>query len=444
MVCTDDGRCSSFQFMISKHRVYGHQQPNGSWTGLIGLLQRHEMDFAGTLFVVTPERLASLDFSEPLYIDEYNSVYVRPGVTPDMASFIKPYNPMVWVLVLVATFMVFTACQAVVRGADFINKRGRPKLSVTRGSRATEDNGLRGRNETRDGLEGTEEHLREVETSVIWTWGILLSQSVPWMPSKDLGRSVAALWLLMSFTLGSVYRSNLKAMIIYPRINLPFSSLDELQASDISAIIFNGSAIHNHIKDADNSSSLGGLRDQVELYYNDQIASAIQEVLRGNGAGVSFTMGILSVMDQTFSVTGKCSLYKMPRGFLGPLSLSVAFPKGSTLKTKFDDVIIKLRESGIIPKLFRDGQVNSTKCATPESLFLAEVKERPLHLKDFYGVFLVYGGGLFLAAGVFLGEMVRGARWPSRGAPPASPQHTNTETRSQFASATTQKPARLS
>ena len=68
------------------------------------------------------------------------------------------------------------------------------------------------------------------------------------MPTKDLGRSVAALWLLMSFTLGSVYRSNLKAMIIYPRIQLPFSSLDELQRTDISAIIFNGSAIHEHIK----------------------------------------------------------------------------------------------------------------------------------------------------------------------------------------------------
>ncbi|MPD06808.1 hypothetical protein E2C01_102636 [Portunus trituberculatus] len=69
------------------------------------------------------------------------------------------------------------------------------------------------------------------------------------MPSKDLGRSVAALWLLMAFTLGSVYRSNLKAMIIYPRIHLPFSTLDELQRTDISAVIFNGSEIHKHIKD---------------------------------------------------------------------------------------------------------------------------------------------------------------------------------------------------
>ncbi|XP_045108670.1 glutamate receptor 1-like [Portunus trituberculatus] len=408
--------------MVPKQRVYGHQQPNGSWTGLIGLLQRQEVDFAGTMFALTPGRLATLDFSEPLYIDEYNSIYIRPGVTPDMASFIKPYNPLVWVSVFVATLLVFTACQAVLRGTDFLNKQGRAKLSVTQDWRSAEDSGLRGRKKAPEGVErtdGGEEHLKEVETSAVWIWGILLSQSVPWMPSKDLGRSVAALWLLMAFTLGSVYRSNLKAMIIYPRIHLPFSTLDELQRTDIPTIIFNGSQIHKHIMDADNSSSLGGLRDQLDLYYNDQLALVIQQLVKGNGACVSFTMGILYVMDRTFSQVGKCTFYKMSRGFLGPLSLSMAFPKGSTLKIKFDDVITRLREAGIMPKLFREGQMNATKCATTENLFLAEVKERPLHLKDFYGVFLVYGGGLLLAAGVFLSEVFRGTRRPSRAKPPA-------------------------
>ncbi|KAK8396071.1 hypothetical protein O3P69_005283 [Scylla paramamosain] len=97
------------------------------------------------------------------------------------------------------------------------------------------------------GLESTAEPFRCVATSTLWTWGVLLSQSVPWMPLKDLSRSVAVLWLLMSFTLGSVYRSNLKAMIILPRIDLPFSSLDELAESNIDSILVNGSAIHFHI-----------------------------------------------------------------------------------------------------------------------------------------------------------------------------------------------------
>ncbi|KAK8396075.1 hypothetical protein O3P69_005287 [Scylla paramamosain] len=88
-------RCSSFQLIISKYPVYGYQQPNGSWTGLIGELQRQEVDFAGTLFAVTPERLGILDFSEALYFDEYNTLYILPDVTADMVSFMKPYSLLI-------------------------------------------------------------------------------------------------------------------------------------------------------------------------------------------------------------------------------------------------------------------------------------------------------------------------------------------------------------
>ena len=53
------------------------------------------MDFAGSLFAVTPERLVISDFSEALYFDEYNTIYILPGVSADVTSFMKPYNPLV-------------------------------------------------------------------------------------------------------------------------------------------------------------------------------------------------------------------------------------------------------------------------------------------------------------------------------------------------------------
>ncbi|XP_063850969.1 glutamate receptor ionotropic, delta-1-like [Scylla paramamosain] len=84
-----------FQLMRSKHREYGRLLPNGSWTGIMGLLQRQEMDCSGTLFTPTPERIATLDFSEAIYLDEMNVMYARPGVSPDVAGFIKPYTPLV-------------------------------------------------------------------------------------------------------------------------------------------------------------------------------------------------------------------------------------------------------------------------------------------------------------------------------------------------------------
>lgn len=70
---------------------------------------------------------------------------------------------------------------------------------------------------------------------------------MPWVPWGGAERGVAALWLLSAFTLGAVYRSNLKAMLIIPKVDLPFDSLDELANSDISTGVFKGSAIHYQI-----------------------------------------------------------------------------------------------------------------------------------------------------------------------------------------------------
>lgn len=67
------------------------------------------------------------------------------------------------------------------------------------------------------------------------------------MPSGNLARGVAGLWLMMAFTLSSVYSSNLKAMLIYPKVDLPFTSLKELAGSGIPAAVSNGSAVHRQI-----------------------------------------------------------------------------------------------------------------------------------------------------------------------------------------------------
>lgn len=37
---------------------------------------------------------------------------------------------------------------------------------------------------------------------------------------------------------------------------------------------------------------------------------------------------------------GKCVVYTMPRGFLGPVTLALAFPKGSLLRDRFDRVYV--------------------------------------------------------------------------------------------------------
>ncbi|MPC96598.1 hypothetical protein E2C01_091865 [Portunus trituberculatus] len=54
--------------MVPKQRVYGHQQPNGSWTGLIGLLQRQGPPwYSGTMLCFGVRGVSKRTGSNPVH-----------------------------------------------------------------------------------------------------------------------------------------------------------------------------------------------------------------------------------------------------------------------------------------------------------------------------------------------------------------------------------------
>ncbi|KAK8384512.1 hypothetical protein O3P69_009362 [Scylla paramamosain] len=71
------------------------------------------VDFAGTLFALSPERYWVVDFSEHIYLDEMTAAYVRPGVVPNIVGFIRPYTFSVWLLVLATSVLVLATIIAV-------------------------------------------------------------------------------------------------------------------------------------------------------------------------------------------------------------------------------------------------------------------------------------------------------------------------------------------
>ncbi|KAK8392384.1 hypothetical protein O3P69_014622 [Scylla paramamosain] len=81
-----------YEYLNVRYEKYGQLLDNGSWTGLMGMLQRREVDMGGTMFSVTWRRWQSVDFTVPLYLDQSNVMYMRPEVSSDVGGFIKPYT----------------------------------------------------------------------------------------------------------------------------------------------------------------------------------------------------------------------------------------------------------------------------------------------------------------------------------------------------------------
>ena len=85
-------------------------------------------------------------------------------------------------------------------------------------------------------------------------WHATTFTGVPWEPVTDLVRYTTGLWLLTVLILANVYRSNLKAMLTIPRIDIPFDSVEELADSDISTAINKDTKIYNQIMVKSNGS----------------------------------------------------------------------------------------------------------------------------------------------------------------------------------------------
>ncbi|XP_068250872.1 uncharacterized protein [Palaemon carinicauda] len=237
------------------------------------------------------------------------------------------------------------------------------------------------------------------------------SSGLPTLPKVLRGDSVRILggvWMLASLVLASVYKSNLKAMLILPNINLPFDNLQELAESNLPICTNPGSMFHQGIVNSPDNTSLGRIKHQLVEKGRRHERVECSEV--GYWTGVYVAIGPLTAMSQlmhwSFSTTGRCQTYLMSEKFFKTTALGFLFPKGSSLKTKVDPVIMRLRESGILTHIYENGIINATECLKPPTLAMpASTDLRSMKIKDFYGIFMVYFIGVMMSALVFFLEL---------------------------------------
>ncbi|KAA0190231.1 Ionotropic receptor 160, partial [Hyalella azteca] len=150
--------------------------------------------------------------------------------------------------------------------------------------------------------------------------------------------------------------------------------------------------------EAEPNSTFGKLYRNVGLWENDYITS-MEKIVSGKYAFVGVQSAMYGVIDAVFAKTRTCPLI-VKDNFL-PFSLHVGFRKNSPYTAPFNKQVMRLRESGILnmlEKKMRTAMICWTVTKEEQSL-------RPLELKDFYGVFLLYFGGLGLATISFIVEL---------------------------------------
>ncbi|KAK3891588.1 hypothetical protein Pcinc_004534 [Petrolisthes cinctipes] len=92
--------------VVPEGEDWGRQLKNGTVTGMMGQLQRSEVDMSLTPLGISHWRWQLVDFSEPLFMDETRVIYQRPTPQADIAGFAKPYSSLVMFVCGVMSFNV--------------------------------------------------------------------------------------------------------------------------------------------------------------------------------------------------------------------------------------------------------------------------------------------------------------------------------------------------
>ncbi|XP_037788540.1 probable glutamate receptor [Penaeus monodon] len=221
---------------------FGARLDNGSLTGLIGMLNRSEADMSIVPMSVSYLRSQAVDFSEFLIVDEHRLVFRRPTPEADVAAFVKPFTMTLWLAVFLSTLLVCAAVFFAECSVSYVLRSdGKAKITTEISRSDPKTRGI----------------SAQLQHSVLWAVSSLFAQAVPWEPRNVPVRVVTGMWLLATLIVGTVYRSNLKAMLILPKVVLPFDTFEEFAKVDLPGHIILGGVLDVASRGADPNSILG-------------------------------------------------------------------------------------------------------------------------------------------------------------------------------------------
>nr|XP_045588543.1 probable glutamate receptor [Procambarus clarkii] len=358
----------SYELIRPSDRVWGGPQPNGSWTGMLGMLQRQEVELAIGPFGVTDLRETVCDFSVPVYSENNAILMVRPTLHNDIAGFLKPFVTEIWVLTLVSMLSVVGALTLLVRAEDKIYN-----LS------------------TSDTLAKT----------AIWSLKTITQEGAKWLPKKDAGRLIATTWLLASFVFTSCYSGILTAMLTVPRVTIPIDSLADLVAqTHLPWRLEAGSMMYQYFKESGDEVRRKVFRGVSGVF--PDCWAAREDIAKGKFAAICDKTTMKKAMSWDFSTSGKCHLYISSERVYSNALISMAFTTNSTYLARANQIIFTVKESGLLDKWLGAQLTNTSQCLRPPTSDQG-AGIASLTVEVFLGPFLVLAAGIHLSKlGVFV------------------------------------------
>ncbi|XP_076035263.1 uncharacterized protein LOC143021546 [Oratosquilla oratoria] len=367
-----------FEILQPPDGLWGVETDNGSWNGMLGMIDRGEVNFSLGPFAISYPRTKVADFAVPTFVMPHRLYLKRPTGTSDVSDFVRLFTPSVWWLTLASILTV-----------------GLIALAVTRTEESLEEF-----------LAGNTKSPKYTPPSTVFATVVaIFFQGSPWFHGRGWAiRSTLCVWLLATLVLMNTYRGLLIAMLTVPSVRTPINSIQDLvDQTEVPWRLEQGGIILHTFKTANVAIYKELLKGNSGLF--PDCFAARNEIADGEFAAICEGLSGDMMVSKQFGTVGKCE-YFVPKEIIVTHSYTLTFSKKSTLTQDFDYWLTQLQEYGFINYWLKDTISNGTICSLPPGKEGGRTPATPLSIQQLWGLFLMGALGLGVALIVFFVELI--------------------------------------
>lgn len=347
----------------------GEFLPNGSATGCLGQLVRHEADYGVNVrFYRLNQFVSSIEATTTNGRDDICILVPRPGKATDIGNIFRAFTSYDWIVIIVAwpIYAFFYRC------IDYARNRS-PN--------------------------------RQVQTmlSILFDlFAMNLGQTAQMIPQHWMKRALIGIWLIYALLITSLYQSMLSGNLIIPNDLPDINFIAQLDQSHFNVITY--SRYNRQILEfLTDTQSNGTYRRLPKRLYNATQSELFREISKHNRTVAFANKHHINVyLRRIHRENSGEPIYNEMKQCPVPYVTVYGLAYGTPYKGRINYIIQQAQESGLIEKW---GRIDKVHEKMSQSKFRADHDHVPFSLTHLRTAFFVYLIGCTLAVAAFLLEL---------------------------------------
>ncbi|XP_029171879.1 probable glutamate receptor [Nylanderia fulva] len=172
--------------------TWGYPTKNGSWNGMIGMLDRREIDIGGSAAFITPERLGVVQFIQLYTCTKVHFVFRKPLLSSVSNIFTLTFHRNVWIAIAVFLILVLCLLYLSIKWECYCNRNVTKSAAYWKQLNPSEPT---------------------ISDNVLILLGAFAQQGYAYEPYKVSSRIVTLMLLLASLSLYAAYTANIVGLL---------------------------------------------------------------------------------------------------------------------------------------------------------------------------------------------------------------------------------------